>query len=250
VELAEGLDPSSGPILVLFAVPQEARPFLRELRKRGDRPQRLKLERRIPGVAAWSFERGQIWISGMGKRNAARTLDRALAAAAPDLVFTCGFAGGLNPGLPTSTVVFEADEPFPYTTRLSAAGAVASRFCCVDRVAVTPTDKAELRRQTGADAVEMESGVIRNACSERGIPAATVRVISDSADESLPLDFGALMTPDDRIDFGKLAFALARSPSKIPKLLRFQRRVSNTANTLSRVLVSVVSRTDRWTASN
>ncbi|HRI12504.1 MAG TPA: hypothetical protein PLX89_05810 [Verrucomicrobiota bacterium] len=249
MELAARDPAPTGPVLVMFAVPEEAQPFRRLLRERGDRPQRLDFHDEPWSNRAWSFAGGQIWISGMGKRNATLALDQALARR-PTLVLTCGFAGGLNPALPTATVMVDAEPEFPWLSRLTKAGAVPSRFCCADRVAVTPADKTALRRETGADAVEMESGVIRDACRVRGIPAATVRVISDAADESLPLDFGALMTPDDRIDFGKLACALIRSPAKIPQLLRFQRRVSHAANALAQVLASVFSDAGPGSVSN
>ncbi|NDA69060.1 MAG: hypothetical protein EBY09_20920, partial [Verrucomicrobia bacterium] len=101
------------------------------------------------------------------------------------MVLTCGFAGGLSAGLAAEQVIFDADERFPLREALIGAGAAPARFHCADRVAVTAREKATLREQTGAEAVEMESGVIRRLCEERGIPSATVRVISDAADESL-----------------------------------------------------------------
>ncbi len=113
-------------------------------------------------------------------------------------------------------------------------------FLEVDRVAVTPEAKRALRDQSWADAVEMESATIRTLCQQRGIPSATVRVISDTAHERLPLDFGALMTSDDRIDFRRLAWELVRSPGKVPELMRFQRRVARASAELARVLVNVV----------
>ena len=94
--------------------------------------------------------------------------------------------------------------------------------------------------ETGADAVEMESEVIHAVCRECGIPCATVRVISDAASENLPLDFNALAKPDLSLDYGKLAWAVARSPGKIGALLKLQKRTrfaaERLADTLSKLL--------------
>ena len=82
----------------------------------------------------------------------------------------------------------------------------------------------------------MESSVIRNLCHEWKIPSATIRVISDTAQDDLPLDFNALMTSDDRIHFGKLLLAILKSPRKIPQLIAFQRETMTAARELGRVL--------------
>lgn len=221
--------------LFLFAVPEEARPFVAKLRADG-----IAVASRSVDVAgrarpAWSFDGGEARVTGMGRENAARGSEQALEIR-PGMALTCGFAGGLDPALPGGTVVFDADPGFPLVDRLAAAGAVAVRFHCADDVAVTVAEKAALRRSTGADAVEMESSVIRAMCRERGIPSATVRVVSDAADEDLPLDFNALMTPGMDLHFGKLAWRLVRSPGKIPELIRFQKRVARAADRLAEVL--------------
>ena len=82
----------------------------------------------------------------------------------------------------------------------------------------------------------MESSVIRNLCREWKIPSATIRVISDSAQDDLPLDFNALMTSEDQIDYGRLARAILVSPRKIPQLIAFQRQTVMAARELGRVL--------------
>ena len=82
----------------------------------------------------------------------------------------------------------------------------------------------------------MESAAIHAVCRERGLPCATVRVISDTAHEDLPLDFNALAKPDKNLDFGKLFLAIARSPGKIGALLRLQQRTSFAAQQLAAVL--------------
>jgi adenosylhomocysteine nucleosidase len=89
--------------------------------------------------------------------------------------------------------------------------------------------------------VEMESGVIRAVCRERGIPSATVRVISDSADENLPLDFNRLMDAEQNLSYVRLALALVSSPGKIPALITLQKRTRTAAKNLAKVLTRVIA---------
>jgi nucleoside phosphorylase len=124
---------------------------------------------------------------------------------------------------------------------LLAAGARPARFQCVERVVTTATEKRALRRETGADAVEMESDIIRFICCEYNIPSATVRVISDAADKDLPLDFNRLMDADQNLSYGKLSVALLKSPGKIGALLEFQKQTQAAAENLARVLMKVIS---------
>jgi adenosylhomocysteine nucleosidase len=205
---------SSLVTLVCFAVKEEAKYFVPSM---------------LPGGA-------DTLITGMGQKNTADSIRKALAKNRPGLVVTAGFAGGLNPKLSFGTVVFEADSETGLANRLQASGAVPVRFHCAERVAVTAAEKAGLWQSTKADAVEMESSVIRTICREQGIPSATVRVISDAANEDLPLDFNALMTADDRINYARLAWTVALSPWKIRSLIRFQNRTMTAARKLAGTL--------------
>src|SRR5262249_13170030 len=141
---------------------------------------------------------------------------------------TCGFAGGLNPDLKCGDVVFEPAGPAPDDSKLIAAllsaGVKPAKFFCSDRIATTVAEKNQLREQTGADAVEMESAAIHAVCAEHKIPCVTVRVISDTANEDLPLDFNLLAEPDMSLDFRKLFLAVVKSPGKIPALMELQKK--------------------------
>lgn len=207
--------------LVCFAVKEEAHFF-------NERTARL------PNV--------QVLLTGMGRRRAEQTIRAALARGQPGLVVSSGFAGGLRPELAPGTVVFAVDgQDGPLAAALSGAGAVPARFHCAERVATTAEQKRALRQATGADAVEMESQVITAVCRECQVPSATVRVVLDSATEDLPLDFNELLSPDQQLDNAKLALAVAKSPGKIPALLRLQRQGAEAARRLAEVLERVLT---------
>jgi adenosylhomocysteine nucleosidase len=204
--------------LVCFAVKEEAAYFNRFARRRAD----LK-----------------VLITGMGQRNAREAVQRALAEAPPRLVLSCGFAGGLKPELDSGLVLFSTEGEAALESRMRTAGAQPARFHCADRVVGTVGEKQALREWTGADAVEMESGAVCAICGERGIACAIVRVVLDTASESLPLDFNRMMTADNRIDNWKLMLAVLSAPWKIPRLRQFQKQSQSAAQRLSEVLVQV-----------
>lgn len=207
-------------ILVCFAVKEEARPFV---------------------TVAKSLERVSVLVTGMGRINAASRFHEASAALRPGLVVTAGFAGGLNPALACGAVLFQADADSGLEPVLRSAGAIAGSFYCAERVAITAKEKEQLWHKTKADAVEMESETIRQLARERGVKAATVRVVLDTANQDLPLDFNQLMTPDMRLHGPKLALAIARAPGTIPALLRFQKQTRLAAAALANVLQKVLS---------
>jgi len=259
-------------LLVCFALKEEAAPF-----------------RKMAAGTAAAAPATSILITGIGRRNAEKSVRDFLAGhsdgvsgpasrsqdapasqarfartlAPPELVLTCGFAGGLNPDLKLGDVVFELtdrrgelhepqtemelgarvtrpSESSPLREKLVAAGAKPAKFFRADRIATTVAEKKKLRGETGADAVEMESAAIHAICAERGIPCATVRVISDTANEDLPLDFNRLSKPDQSLDYGKLAWAIARSPGKIGALLKLRKQTRFAAEQLAEVLAKLI----------
>ena len=247
------------PTLICFALKEEAAPF-------------RKMAAAAPAAS--------ILITGIGCRNAEKSVREFLNSGRsrgnetqtnqnletphvipydPHLVLTCGFAGGLNPELKLGDVIFEivprssrgdeaqikiGNQSAPTHVggyeQLVAAGAKPAKFFCTDRIATTVAEKKKLRAETGADAVEMESAAIHAVCRERGIPCVTVRVISDPAGEDLPLDFNALSKPDMNLDYGKLAWAIARSPGKIGALLKLQKQTRLAAEQLAEVLSGII----------
>ncbi len=210
----------AGIILVSFAVKEEAGPF-----------RELTLARRDI----------QTLITGMGRSNAERAVQTALAAQPIRLVISSGFAGGLNPELAPNTVLFDNESAAELRPALLAAGARPARFHCAERVAVTVAEKRKLREQTGADVVEMESAFIRAACTERDIPSATVRIVLDSATQDLPLDFNRLLDENQNLAAHRVGMALLKAPQKIPALLELRKASERASRRLAEVLLQILS---------
>jgi adenosylhomocysteine nucleosidase len=206
---------SNAPVLVCFAVKEEAKFF-----------------KAPPGIRAT--------VTGMGRSNATAAIEKIFTTSTPGLVLTCGFAGGLNPRLKCDDVVYDADAELKADERWQKAGARPVNFFCARRVAITVEEKQRLWRSTGLDAVEMESQAIREFCREKNVPSATIRVISDSAHEDLPLDFNTLLTPAQKIDYTKLGWALVRSPMKLGQLLAFQQKTVSAARSLAQFLHAIL----------
>lgn len=208
-------DAERAAILVCFAVKEEAKFFQPPL---------------LP------FHRVETLVTGMGADNAARAVSTALDKFTFALVLTCGFAGGLNPRLAAGAIVYSADAETDLVETLIELKASHASLHCARRVAVTSAEKQQLWKTTRADAVEMESNVIREICRARRISSATIRVISDAADEDLPLDFNAVMTADCRVNYSKLLLLVAAAPWKIPSLVAFQRQANGAARRLGECL--------------
>jgi nucleoside phosphorylase len=212
---------SAALTLVCFAVKEEAKPFQAKI---GNRPH------------------VEILLTGMGQSNAERSFREALGKHRPELVLSCGFAGGLRTELLSGAVLFSANWDSALAAALLAAGARRARFHCGKEVVGTSEKKRALWQLTGADAVEMESAVIVSICEEQKIPCAIVRVILDPAEADLPLDFNRLMTRDQKMDYWKLGFAIAKSPWKIGALLRLQKQSEAASEKLAEVLLQVAAR--------
>ncbi|MBI1848279.1 MAG: hypothetical protein HY294_11645 [Candidatus Rokubacteria bacterium] len=178
-------------LLVLTAVEIEARGLARH----------LALEA-VPGGDRAHFRGGLLEIAcvGIGAVELAR---RAAAWRAPTVVVSAGVCGALAPGLAAGDLVIPDAVLTEDGARLLTAPlpplVAASRLLSVSRVAATPAAKARLFVQTGAVAMDMESAAILTWAAGRGVPAAVVRAVSDTAAESVPPELAALVEPGGRL---------------------------------------------------
>jgi len=143
--------------------------------------------------------------------------------------------GALDPALRAGDIVVDGEvAAFP---ALSTRRFVTGRMHSLDHVAVTSKEKRNLRNQTGAIAVDMETAAIRERAEAWGLPFYCVRVVSDSAGDNLPLDFNSYR--DSRGEFSRVKIALAAlgSPLQVlPRLMEFDKSCRQAADTLGEFL--------------
>ncbi len=90
----------------------------------------------------------------------------------------------------------------------------------VDVLVPDTAAKAALHAATGAIAIDMESHVAARVAARHGVPFAIVRVVSDTAADTLPPAFAVAMRRGGGTDLGAMLRSLAAHPAQIPAFAR------------------------------
>lgn len=230
-------------ILVTFAVDAEFAPW----RKRHAFVAfPIELEHRYFKESFFKARVGQsdvtVYLTGIGWTLPEYGL-RKLFADGPDVCVSSGLAGGLKGSLKKGDLVavrfvssLDGEGVIGANARLieiaKECGAKVMEKCITSRQLL---GQAQFKRAMGefADIVDMESFKIMNILSGPKIPAVTIRAISDTVDEDLPLDFSRVLDQSGRILKRQLALQLARYPNQIPALIRFGKESQKAAERLA-----------------
>ncbi|MEM9059070.1 MAG: hypothetical protein AAGD13_01290 [Pseudomonadota bacterium] len=157
-----------------------------------------------------------------------------------------GIAGGLDPALPSGSLivpdtVIDSDgahlplaglRPLDRTRESAIAGS--------DRIVTTPEDKSVLHRATGAVAVDMESHRIARVAQAAGIPCLAIRAVSDTAARSLPPGTASALDARGRPRVFHVILGLARAPYRLGALLSAKRDLDTALATLSTLGVELL----------
>jgi adenosylhomocysteine nucleosidase len=128
-------------------------------------------------------------------------------------------------------VVDERGETLWEGPGLGVAGAVSGTILAAERVVDEPAERERLHRTTGADAVDLESGVLARSGRLRGV----LRAVSDTPERRLHGICNAV-TPTGRYDWAGIVGAFARSP----------RGFARAAADGKRALEALTAATRRW----
>jgi adenosylhomocysteine nucleosidase len=187
-------------------------------------------------------------LSGIGGR-AASVAANALIEAGVGALMTFGMAGGLDPSLEAGSLLLPAEVIARDGTRLPTARAWRERLiaalsphCAVldgsvlssDSSIDSPRAKAELFRETGAVAVDMESVAVARIAADHRLPFLCVRVIVDTAADALPRAVVAA-SREGSVRIGRLLGGLIVAPAEVVAVIRLGLRYRSAMRMLKMV---------------
>jgi adenosylhomocysteine nucleosidase len=190
---------------------------------------------------------GPVYIGGGTAAGAAAASCRALAEAAPALI-SVGLAGGLDPALrPGDVIVPEAVLIGAHTLRADPelgrmlGGMTPHRIVGAKSIATNALSKQRLRDETGAAALDLESGAVATLATRHGMPFAALRVICDPAERALPP--AALVALDRRGAIGLFAVlgSVLAHPAQVPALLALTRDAIMARRALAQRIASIAA---------
>ncbi len=170
--------------------------------------------------------------TGVGGKAAAAKIDKFLSVERPKLLISSGFAGGLHDQLQVGDLIFAEN----YSDRrlldraaelLANHGTQRAKLFSASAIADSAEDRTALREKHNADAVDMETEVIAAACIARGIPMLSLRAITDTPRQPLPVPPEVLFDLErQRTSFVRLAGYCISHPAAIRRLMRFSNNVA------------------------
>jgi hopanoid-associated phosphorylase len=187
------------------------------------------------GNLAFLSDGSLVAVSGMGGA-AASAAARALLDSGVSALMTFGLAGGLDPSLACGSIlmpeqILSGAERFATTSawrerlilRLDAQRVSRGALLSVPAPVAQATDKARLFRDTGALGLDMESAAVAALAAREGLPFICIRVVVDTAADSLPACVVAA-SEAGRVRSAALLAGLLRSPAQIGALILLARR--------------------------
>jgi adenosylhomocysteine nucleosidase len=172
--------------------------------------------------------------NGPGPKLAGAALDVVKEHESVDGLVSIGFCGGLQPSLQACDI-FVATEVVgvaPALMPTSQKSFKPGKLLSIDRVVSTSREKVDLGK-AGADAVEMEAAAVAARAREWNVPFYAVRVVTDTCDETFPLEFNQMRRRDGRFSRARiLGTALRRPFAVLPELLKLNRRTKCAAEAL------------------
>jgi adenosylhomocysteine nucleosidase len=171
--------------------------------------------------------------NGPGPKLAGEAVDVVKQHTEMNALVSIGFCGGLQPALHPCDI-FVATEVVGVSPALKPATEKpfkTGKLLSIDRVVSTAAEKAVLAKN--ADAVEMEAAAVADRAKRYHVPFYAVRVVTDTFEESFPLDFNAVRSSDGRFSRARIVAAALRKPAiVIPELIKLNNRTKRAAQAL------------------
>lgn len=201
--------------------------------------------RDIPYEAAPGFT---AMVSGIGAERARTAARILLDKKEVKGLISWGTAAGLDPALSCGTLLLpeailsdstvlpvHASWQQQAAERLHWLKPLLPRLADSPALLTTSEAKRELRHQTGAAAADMESAAIARVARDKKVPFLCVRVIIDTANETIPPVLPGLLDQNGRLRFPALLQTLLLQPALLLDLCRLGRRFNRASQRLRAV---------------
>ncbi len=223
-------------ILIFCALYEEARPIVKALKLK-HLPFHTK---EFHGI--FNAHEITVIVTGMGRKNTQKACEYYLTSSLPDMVFSCGYAGGLNPSLKVGDVFLSEKiliwEKGPWDHRPKeiflkrlwkkweeVLNQISSKIrtgtsLTVSKAVALASEKEKLGKAFHAFSVDMEAGFIAEALVQHKTPFFNLRVISDDVKQDIKIDFSSWVTKEGKVAWKFVLIEILKHPWHVFYLLR------------------------------
>lgn len=220
------------PIGLVVAFPQEIKHFLKHL----DIDDIVKENGIKIYETHFSKHNIVIAICGLGKQNARKATNHLMKTYYPQGLISTGFSGALVTGIKPGVVIlperildlsydetvkknFQIEQDW-WKNQLWDAMNFSGVLLCTDKIITESQKKLYLGKEYHAVLVDMESAAVAAVAEENRIPFCAIRVITDTANENLPLDFNEFIDDKNNLMINKILLSILSHPSRIKSLFQ------------------------------
>jgi adenosylhomocysteine nucleosidase len=189
-----------------------------------------------------------IWHTGVGQKHSLARMNEHLKSEHPDYLISSGFAGGVHQDLQAGDLVladnFSDHELLAKAEQiLTGYGPKAVKLFTSATIINSIADRNEIARANNAAAVDMETSVIADACATHGVRMLSLRVITDSLQDPLPVPPAVLFNIDrQQTDLATLFRYLLRHPGATRRLLNFSKQIARARMVLTNATVALLQK--------
>ncbi len=219
-------------VAIVAALEREVRPLVKDWRL---------TDKEYGGRRFRFFERDKTFLvcAGIGAAAARRAAEAIIAIFDPEVLYSVGFAGALDPSLRVGDVIRPArmvNSSDGSSIGLDGGEGVLVSFESIASAA----QKMKLRESFGAQAVDMEAAAVARAAEAHGRRFAVLKVISDEVDFNFP-SMERFVDSDGKLSEGRFALFAAVRPWLWPRVFHIARNSSRASRALCTELDGVAA---------
>jgi adenosylhomocysteine nucleosidase len=214
----------TGCTAVIAALPREVKGLVKGWERRPS----------AENVWVWTDGRDVVACAGMGAVRVRLAVDAAMGALPVTRLISVGLAGACDVGLKVGEVVLAGVVIDAATGERFGDEGSGRVVVSVDQI-VSVGEKARLRAEYGADAVDMEAAAVGRMARERGLEFAAIKAISDESGFAME-GLGRFADAEGQFREGAFAMYAALRPAMWGKVIALGRNSGAAVVALTRAL--------------